>query len=280
MALTVAEEKAYYERQYARFLQVSPDDLRFCPTAFLRDLDNPRKEVYERRALYAATLAALARLDLSGKHVLDYGCGTGDFGLWMATAESANVTFLDLSANAVAVCLLRAEASGVAHLCAGEARDAANLSCFPDASFDVVYGCASLHHTLKYPGAWRELLRVLKPDGALVLTETYGNNRLLNVLRRWNWRRSNLPQEQGEDVIFDDTHLAVLRQSFTTVQVRPMHLLAMAKRPLRGRYDARWVRAVLSVLDAADRALLWLFPRLKRYCGEVLVVASARTPSV
>jgi ubiquinone/menaquinone biosynthesis C-methylase UbiE len=276
MALTAADEKAYYEQQYARFLSLPPEDLRFRPELFLADLENPHKEVFERRDLYATTLEALGRLHLKGKRVLDYGCGTGDFGLWLATAEAARVTFLDLSENAVAVCLRRAECSGVGALCDGEARDAADLSCFPDASFDLVFGCASLHHTIKYPGAWNELLRVLKPEGSLVLTETFGNNWLLNGLRRWNWRRTGLPEEQGEDVIFNDEHVAILREAFQKVELRPMHLLGMAKRGLRGRYHQRHVAGLLRCLRAADSALLAIIPPLRRHCGEVVVVATGR----
>ncbi len=273
MSLTAADEKAYYENQYARFLALPDGDLRFTPSGFLADLDNPHKEVFERRRLYASTLAALSRMHLQGKRVLDYGCGTGDFGLWMATSEGARVTFLDLSENAVAVCLRRAEASDVATLCEGVARDAADLSCFADASFHLIFGCASLHHTIKYPGAWKELLRVLKPGGTLVLTETYGNNPLLNGLRRWNWRRSALPEEQGEDVIFCDEHVAILRQSFADVQLRPMHLLGMLKRAMRGRYHQSPVRWLLHVLNGLDQVLLSSLPFLKRHCGEVLVIA-------
>jgi ubiquinone/menaquinone biosynthesis C-methylase UbiE len=276
MATDAAAEKAYYEARYAAFLHLPAGDLRFTPGGFLADLENPAKEVYERRELYRATLTALGRLGLRDQHVLDYGCGTGDFGLWMATAERARVTFLDLSENAVAVCLRRAEASGVAERCEGVARDAADLSCFTDATFDLVYGCASLHHTIKYPGAWKELLRVLKPGGALVLTETYGNNRLLNALRRWNWKREGLAEEQGEDVIFNEEHVAILRESFEDVQVQPMGLLSMAKRAMRGRFRQGGIRALLGLLRAADAVLLRLFPPLGRQCGEVLVVARGR----
>lgn len=276
MSTSAADEKAYYEAQYATFLALDPGDLRFTPGGFLADLEDPRKEVFERRHLYAATLAALTRLDLRGKRVLDYGCGTGDFGLWMATAEQASVTFLDLSENAVEVCLRRAAASGVADLCDGDARDAADLSCFASASFDVVYGCASLHHTIKYPGAWTELLRVLKPGGSLVLTETYGNNPFLNALRRWNWRRTSLPEEQGEDVIFNDEHVAILRDSFEEVLLRPMHLCSMVKRAFRNGFHRAPVRALLGSLAALDDLLLAALPALRRHCGEVVVVARGR----
>ncbi|MCC7340366.1 MAG: class I SAM-dependent methyltransferase [Bryobacterales bacterium] len=276
MSTHAAAEKAYYEARYAAFLDLPPDDLRFTPSRFLADLEDPRKEVYERKELYRATLTALGRLNLRGRSVLDYGCGTGDFGLWMATAERARVTFLDLSENAVEVCLKRAAASGVATQCDAVARDAADLSCFADAAFDLVYGCASLHHTIKYPGAWSELLRVLKPGGDLVLTETYGNNALLNALRRWNWKREGLSADQGEDVIFDDEHAAILRRHFPEVVLQPIGLFAMAKRALRGRFHLAPARALLRSLQAVDAALLGAAPRLKSQCGEVLVVARRR----
>ncbi len=274
MPTTSLDEKAFYEERYAPFLAFSPDDLRFSPGLFLEDLSNPAKNVYERFDLYAATLRLLSSLSLRGKTVLDYGCGTGDFGLWMATAEGAHVTFLDLSENAVQLCLRRAEVSGVADLCSGVARDASDLSCFADNSFDLVFGCASLHHTIKYAGAWNELLRVLKPQGMLVLTETYGNNALLNALRRWNWKREGVAEEQGEDVIFNHEHVTLLQASFREVTLIPMGLLAMAKRGLRGRLHQALPRALFLALREVDRGLLAAVPPLKRYCGEVLVVAS------
>lgn len=273
MSTTSLDEKAFYEERYAPFLAFSPDDLRFSPSLFLDDLCNPKKNVYERFDLYAATLRTLSSLSLRGKTVLDYGCGTGDFGLWMATAEGARVTFLDLSENAVDLCLRRAQVSGVPHLCRGVARDAADLSCFANASFDVVFGCASLHHTIKYPGAWNELLRVLKPDGVLVLTETYGENVVLNALRRWNWKREGIAEEQGEDVIFNHEHVALLQQSFRDVRLFPMGLFAMVKRALRGRLHHAAARTLLLTLREVDRWLLTIAPPLKRYCGEVLVIA-------
>lgn len=276
MPTDATSEKAYYESRYATFLDLPDGELRFTPEQFLADLEDPGKEVYERRELYRATLDALSRMELAGRAVLDYGCGTGDFGLWMASAERASVTFLDLSENAVDVCLRRAAASGIAERCDGVARDAADLSCFADASFDLVYGCASLHHTIKYSGAWSELLRVLKPGGALVLTETFGNNPVLNALRRWNWRREGLAEEQGEDVIFNEEHVAVLRKSFAHVDLRPMGILAMAKRAMRGRFQQPLVRGALAGLRAADTALVAALPPLNRYCGEVLVIATGR----
>lgn len=276
MPTSVLEEKAYYEARYAPFLAFPADSLRFTPRQFLKDLEDPSKEVHERLLLYAATLRKLSTLSLRGKRVLDYGCGTGDFGLWMAVSEGANVTFLDLSENAVALCLRRAELSGVGERCQGVACDAADLSCFPDQHFDLVFGCASLHHTMKYQGSWAELLRVLKPDASLVLTETYGENPILNALRRWNWKREGLDESQGEDIIFGNDHIRLLRQGFESVELQPFSLLSMSKRALRGRLHQPLPGALYRWLRGIDAAMIAAFPPVQRLCGEVLVTAQRK----
>ncbi len=208
----------------------------------------------------------------SGCSVLDYGCGLGEWGVLMAT-EGARVALLDLSPVAIEIGLRRAAANGVAGLVRGFARDASDLSCFRDAEFDLIYASAALHHTLKYPNALAELLRVLRPGGKLVLAETYGNNPILNGMRRLRWRLSRQPEEAGEDIILSDRELDLLRRHFSRVDATPMNLLAMAKRLCRGRFHARPVRAIMGGLETVDFRLLKVFPSWRRYCGEVLVVA-------
>jgi SAM-dependent methyltransferase len=249
---------------------VPPEALRFDRAILTRILNQPAQPYYERRRLYGRVLEVLLAEPVRGLRVLDYGCGTGDWGLMLAT-EGARVTCLDLSPVAVEVVRRRAAASRVA--VEGVARDASDLSCFADAEFDLVYGSAALHHTLKYPGAVSELLRVLKPGGRLVLAETLGNNPLLNWARRARavWARE--PAEAGEEILFSQADVAVLRQHMLEVRLEPMHLLAMAKRLFRGRFEAAPVRGAMAVLEAADRVLLSVAPRLSRYCGEVVVVA-------
>ena len=138
----------------------------------------------------------------------------------MAT-EGAQATLLDLSPVAIEIGLRRASANGVAHLVRGCARDASDLSCFADGEFDLIYASAALHHTLKYPNALAELLRVLRPGGRLVLAETYGNNPVLNGLRRLRWRLSRQPDDAGEDIILGDRELGLLRGHFSRLDVTP-----------------------------------------------------------
>lgn len=272
MRINAQQEQQFYDAAYAAHLGVPDHALRTDRQSMLRDLNQPTGAFYERRKLYGAVLQTLLSEPLDGRSALDYGCGVGEWGVLMAT-EGARVTLLDLSPVAIEIGLRRAAFNGMSDRVRGFARDAADLSCFADAEFDYIYASAALHHTLKYPRALAELVRVLRPGGKLILAETYGNNRLLNWMRRARWRLSRQPEEAGEDIILSDRELNLLRTHFTRLEITPMNLLAMAKRLFRGRFGSPAVRRLMASLEAADAAVLRLVPSLKRYCGEVLVVA-------
>jgi ubiquinone/menaquinone biosynthesis C-methylase UbiE len=265
-------EQDFYDAAYSQFLNLPESDLVCNRQTLEADLANPAQPIYERRRLYLAIMQALLAEPVAGRAVLDYGCGTGDWGLMLA-AEGANVTFLDLSPVAIQVTERRAAAGGVADRVRGVARDASDLSCFRDEEFDLIYGSAAVHHTLKYPGALEELMRVLRPGGRLVLAETFGNNQLLNMFRRLGWKLRGQVDEQGEEIVFNDNHVRMLRERMARVDVMPMNLLAMAKRLFRGRFESTAVRGAVGGLEKLDSVVLRAAPSLGRYCGEVVVVA-------
>jgi 2-polyprenyl-3-methyl-5-hydroxy-6-metoxy-1,4-benzoquinol methylase len=272
MTISSDQEQAHYDSLYSRFSSVPDDDLIWNREVLLRDINNPRQAMYERRRLYLAALDFLLKENLPGKAVLDYGCGLGEWGTLMAT-EGANVTLLDLSTAAIRIGLRRARASGVA--VRGVARDASDLSCFADGEFELVFACAALHHTLKYPAALEELCRVIRPGGKLLLVETYGNNRILNLLRRTHWITAGQPDEAGEDIIIGQRELALLSTRFARLAVYPLNLLAMGKRFFRGHFDSRAARLAVPALEAIDRAVLGVCPSLSKYCGEAIIIAES-----
>ncbi|MCC6364123.1 MAG: class I SAM-dependent methyltransferase [Bryobacterales bacterium] len=272
MSITADQERGFYDAVYSRFLERPDHELAVNREVMRRTLSDPRQPVFERRRLYSEVLSRLLAMPLSSLRVLDYGCGPADWGVWVAT-EGAQVTLLDLSPAAVELGLRRARASGVSHRVRGEARDAADLTCFGDGEFDLVYASAAVHHTLKYPRAFEELVRVIRPGGTLLLAETYGNNPLLDLARRVRAGLQGEAEEQGEEIILGNREIALLRSAFTRVELHEMNLLAMGKRLLRGWHHHSWAQGVVSLLEGADALLLGMAPFLRRYCGEVVVAA-------
>ncbi|WP_051957485.1 class I SAM-dependent methyltransferase [Altibacter lentus] len=86
--------------------------------------------------------------------------------------------------------------------------DANNLT-FPDASFDVVYGGAILHH-LDIEKAMYHIHRVLKPGGYILFTEPLNINPLYKVYRRLN-PKERTPDEHA--LVSSDFKL--IRKKFT-----------------------------------------------------------------
>ncbi|MBH00050.1 MAG: hypothetical protein CMN58_06870 [Solibacterales bacterium] len=273
MTIDAQQEKEFYDHAYATHLAAEEGALACNREILERQFDTPTDPMYERRKLYKGVLDALLKNLPHCRNVLDYGCGTGEWGVMMA-CEGASVSLLDLSPVGVEIGLRRAKASGVADRVRGFAQDAGDLNCFADGEFDLIYASAALHHTMKYSNALSELLRVLKPAGLLVLAEGYGNNLLLNKARRIRAAISHEPVEAGEGIIFSTRDVEILRSHMAHVEITPLNLFAMAKRLFRGRFDSRGVQATMFFLETIDTVILRAAPFLKRYCGELIVVAT------
>lgn len=268
--ISAVEERDFYDSVYTVYKNFSEQELLSDRESLKSYISNPSHPFWERRHLYGRTLDCLLSFPLKSMSVLDYGCGPGEWGVFMAT-EGADVTLLDLSPIAVEVGLRRARANGVGERVKGVARDASDLSCFHDGAFDLIFANAALHHTLKYPNAVAELVRVMKKGGILVLSETFGNNAILNFARRMRARLAEEAVEQGEGIILNDKDLAVLKNHFQ-IETYPFNFLSMIKRFGRGHFNKVWVQKGLRIIEEIDHHLLNACPGLKRLCGEVLIV--------
>ena len=167
--------------------------------------------------------------------------------------------------------LKRARASSVE--VRGVAADASCLPMLGAREFDLVFACAALHHTLKYPGAVAELTRIMKPGARLVLCETWGGNPLLNAARKLHARAIGEAEEQGEEIIMSRAELSALAPFFSEMRVENRNLLAMGKRLLRGRFEKSWARVLVRILERVDGALLAVAPPLRNWCGEAVITA-------
>lgn len=104
--------------------------------------------------------------------ILDIACGTGDFSIAIARKmpSGSHVTGLDISEGMLAVMREKLEAEGLEG-CVSVGQGDCEAMGFGDARFDraaIAFGIRNFEHREK---ALKEILRVLKPGGKLVILE-------------------------------------------------------------------------------------------------------------
>lgn len=239
-------ERDFHDRQAEeRARALGPNELRFRSADYLG-----------HESWVESAFAALG--DVRGRRTLDLGCGHGMAAVVLAR-RGARVTACDLSPGYLREVQARAAANGVALdlvSCAGEALP------FADASFDLIWGHAVLHH-LDLGQAAGQLRRVLAPGGRAVFCEPWGENRCLA------WARRLLPYP-GKHRTADEAPLRLpdltrLRRVFPRVAVTGHQLTAMAARLLPSKPLRRG-------LHRLDEQIIFRFPHLQRYCRYVVLV--------
>ena len=223
-----------------------------------------------RLQLDGLELAALeAAGDLSGKRVVDLGCGSGDLTLALLAA-GARTTAVDLSPGMVGIAKRRVEifaTNGQAEFIVAPAEELP----IEDASVDVIVGRFILHH-LDIPRAAKECARILAPGGAALFAENSGRNRILMLFRdhvagRFGIPRYGTPDEKP----LSSENLATIREHFPGLQLDyPIFefFSLFDRQVLRQRWG--WSTGALRALD---RAIWRHLPFARRWSFRVLVGA-------
>jgi fatty-acid O-methyltransferase len=107
------------------------------------------------------------QVDLSGKQVLEVGCGHGGGASYLTrTLHPASYTGLDLNPAGITFCRKRHNLPGLDFV----RGDAENLP-FPDQSFDAVINIESSYCYPRFPRFLTEVARVLRPGGHFLYTD-------------------------------------------------------------------------------------------------------------
>jgi SAM-dependent methyltransferase len=208
----------------------------------------------------------LLRREATGRKVLDYGCGGGQYSLLMA-GFAEHVTGIDISPDSVAECRAKAEQAGAASRLTFQVGDCEQLP-FADGSFDLVMEAGVLHH-LALHNAYAEIVRVLRPGGTAIMIEAVAHNPIFALYRRLT---PHLRTKWETDHILTRQDLLGSSRYFDSVELRFFHLFNLLAVPMRNH--AAFGR-LLQGLDAIDRHVLSM-PIVKWLAWQVVVIGKKR----
>jgi 2-polyprenyl-3-methyl-5-hydroxy-6-metoxy-1,4-benzoquinol methylase len=216
--------------------------------------------------------------DLSGRTLLDVGCGLGEAAVYFALL-GAEVTATDISPGMCDAAGRLAAANGVTistHVSAAE-----DLGLPADKKFDVIYTGNTLHH-VDLAATMPRLLRHLKSDGMFVSWDPVAYNPVINLYRR---RAMQVRTEDEHPLRLAD--IRAVRAHFRESRTRWFWLstllifcaMAVVQRrdPNKERY---WKKVVEEAdqwawlyrpLELLDKVLL-LLPFLRPLCWNVVIV--------
>lgn len=203
--------------------------------------------------------------DVHGLTVLDYGCGSGQLGIYLAM-QGAHVSGFDLSAKGIEVANWAARKYGLN--CSFRAMDAEEID-YPDGRFDLAVGFGVLHHVIKYPKSAFHVARVLKAGGRAVFHETLWDNPLINLARRFT-----MPSSDAGDAHLTERAIQQFGAPFAHTEIHKRHILYMLKRfgrlPDRDLSRPLAPRPFWRAVKKIDQGLVHL--GLSKFCGEAIVV--------
>lgn len=103
--------------------------------------------------------------DLTGRRVVDLGCGFGWFARWARTQGAAHVLGIDLSANMLARARAETDDPAVEY----RQGDLETLA-LPEAAFDLAYSALAFHYVEDFARLVRTVFAALRPGAQFVFT--------------------------------------------------------------------------------------------------------------
>jgi SAM-dependent methyltransferase len=216
------------------------------------------------RSLFLAGYSELCRVNLNGKSALEICGGFGKLAAGLA-AQFLDATVIGLDLHGPCSAELEQLTRGRPGL-SYVAGDAFDLSAYEDASFDLVFGQAALHHLAHdTQGIAQSVLRILKPGGRFVfIFEPMGHNLVVAAIRAVRMAREELGDESN---LYLSQFERMLQCGFSTCEVQMFNFLGY---PLKALGDR--LHFISKAIQHADAFLFRKFPKLLRYGANANVI--------
>lgn len=200
-----------------------------------------------------------------GKRVLDYCCGNGEDGVFIAQNGAKEVVGIDISDVSIVNCQELARKNGVEKITSYQVGDAENTG-FADNSFDVITEYGALHH-LDLEKAFAEMSRILKPEGKIICNEALGHNLVINGYRKLT---PHLRTEWEVEHIIRKENFKVAQKYFDKIELHFYYLFTLLAVPFR---NFPIFEPLLDFLEKIDNAILKL-PLIKWQAWQIVFVLS------
>ena len=145
-------------------------------------VDLPMAEAQDQ---YTDVMASYIKLQ-PGQRLLDVGCGTGQPAIRLAQATGGEVVGITISALQVERANQRAQEQGVSGQVRFELADAMAIPA-DDESFDAAWALETIFHMPDRGQVFREIMRILRPGGRLVIAEAFERAPLTDEQRAVIW---------------------------------------------------------------------------------------------
>jgi SAM-dependent methyltransferase len=153
---------------------------------------------------------------IRGKHILDLGCGRGEFSVYLAK-RGANVTAIDISSEAIAFTNKLANFNEVKiNALMLDAFDIDKLGI----PFDIITGKYVLHHLEPFEKFIEVIEKTMAKDGRAIFYENNARNKILIFFRENLVGKLGVPKYGDPDEFpFEPREIEMIKRKFKNVKV-------------------------------------------------------------
>lgn len=199
--------------------------------------------------------------EVSGKNVLDIGCGNGLLSVYLAKM-GGRVTAIDNSPLAIRNTRALARMNKVGSLIESYRLDAFELNNLGK-SFDVVVGQFILHHIEPFDTFSEILFNITRKGGRGIFFENNSRNPILILLRTYLAGRFGIPKYgDTEEFPFEPREIEILNEKFDSVH---LHYPVFMFFSLMGPYLFERNKRVWNIFYQMDRWIHRHFPIFNKY---------------